>query len=340
MSIISKEELFNNEFNNYLNSKKRNIDYVNELILFAQRNNYLTNEEVDNIVLNLQTSIVKYILQNEKKSDYNTDIDTVRKNKSKKILYSINNYLIEKEPYESLSIIIHSDSLITDSLNYYNEYTSKLSKKIDELKKISNLEYISHIIYKTTIDKLDNKMKDFNYNFDSIEEYNDNNYIKIDYYWPLNHYLRGPVKDNSYLFQYEALIDDLTIEANILKKFDDKAIKNIITKLFILDDEYHGFANENYANNVCEHVLINYSLLSIYSDTPNNLEVSCNMYKVLANELNNGTIDKQELKNNIYNGKVKFSEEELEYINQHFIERSIEKETGKVVKDYILKLIK
>ena len=90
--------------------------------------------------------------------------------------------------------------------------------------------------------------------------------------------------------------------------------------------------NKNNTNgNICETMLMNYVMLSLYSDKPDKIRITDRMLESILMEVDGGTITKEDVISMIETGPIQFSEEQLQFINNSFVRRMFYKEDKKCV---------
>lgn len=288
--LLDRKTLFNELVNNTIIDKE---DYLTKLITCAKENDYISEDEVNSFIENFENQVLLYVINKEKIDDYDIDIENVRKKRIMNIMYSLDNYLLEFSPYDALYKFINiNNEFIEEAIKYYNNYKEELINKTNEIIKLTRYEYDNNVYYKNGIDALKFMI---NTREDTLGERNLCMHTKIP-------------KGKCPLYIHKDYINNLLIESRIINKFDLKSRINITNSLNKRPD----------ISSICEAMLINYSLLSIYSDTPWELKVSDNMLSTLTEEIVNGTVTIEELDGYIINGKIKFDEEELEYIKTNF----------------------
>ena len=331
MNLTTKKDIFDNEFRNYFIIKSEK-HFINDILNFSLKNNYIDELMIDSGMVELKNSIAKYILRNENNSGVST-IELNRKNTAKDIIYFIENYLLTLEPYEALSIILNinidkektmtKEELITNSIEYCNNYREKLLNKIKLIKSISNLELEDNKDYSEQINFLEFALKG-------------NSIFKgLTYYSPMLENKSETITSESYLYVYEKYIDSFLNEANIISKFSIDARKYILRTI---TKNKKDILTEQILTNICHAMLTNYILLSIYSDNPETIALTRQNYDVIQRELMLGTIDKVEVEGYIEDGPIKFSEEEIKYIKEAYIDNNIDKTTNLVHKSLFLHL--
>jgi len=307
MNIIAEKDIFNTNFKNNIGNRT-NKSYINNLLHFALDNNYLSKNEIENNILDFQKAIEKYIRSTEDNKDVSS-IKDKRIKTSKDIMYAVENNLLTMEPYDSLSSLLgDKEKLINDSVNYYSNKKKELLDKIEQIKKLTFLEYQSNRRYSEQLELL----KYF------VSE-------RIPFkgliYGPM---IQGQIEvltNESYLNLFEKYIDSFLKEANIISKFNDESRKYIL-RMHNKNDR--DVLSDQQLDNICYTVLTNYVLLSVYSNNPEKLVVTKENFNILKNELLFGTIDAKELEEYILNGPIKFTKDEFEYIKESYIELSVD----------------
>ena len=330
MEIIDSKQVFDEQFNIYLNGDKSN--YLNKLLEFSMENEVDLQDTIVSSVNLLQSAILEDVISTETEDDYDTDIDDVRKEKIDDILYAINNYLMTLSPSDALMRIINNNhkSLIAEAKKYIDDLFVEIHNKLDYLKSISDIEYSNYKIYKEAIDEL-TRFLQYREGFSLVYSPMTKEVVNVTRSTPLTEVLKS--------------VEDLTKEAQILNKFNTgarKYISSVLNKVYTLDDEDMTILNKNNAiANLCESILMNYSLLSIYSDQGSKVKISDLMLQTIMMEVNNGTVTKQDILDSIENGSIRFTEDELKFIKDTFVKRIFYKEDKDIVeKQDLVKLVK
>jgi hypothetical protein len=330
MEVVEQRKLFDEEFNIYLNNDKSN--YLNKLLEFTMEKEVDLQDPLVASVNSLQEAILESVISSETEDDYETDIDDVRKEKVDNILYSINNYLMSLAPSEALMKILNNPStLIKESVKYTDDLFVEISNKVKYLKSISNIEYKNNKLYHEAIDAIERFLQ-YKEGFSLIYSVLNKDVINIDRTSPLT-----DVQD---------CVEELTREAKIINKFDPKVrsyVSTMLDKVNKLDDEdgTEILNRNNTVANILESILMNYTMLSLYSNKPESIRISDNMLKIIAMEVAKGNIDKNDIIETLEDGPIKFDEEELEFIKSRFINKIFYREDKtKIEKQDLIKLVK
>ena len=330
MEVVEQRKLFDEEFNIYLNNDKSN--YLNKLLEFTMEKEVDLQDPLVASVNSLQEAILESVISSENEDDYETDIDDVRKEKVDNILYSINNYLMSLAPSEALMKILNNPStLIKESVKYTDDLFVDISNKVKYLKSISNIEYKNNKLYHEAIDDIERFLQ-YKEGFSLIYSVLSKDVINIDRTSPLT-----DVQD---------CVEELIKESKIINKFDPKVRSYISTMLdkankLEEDDETEILNRNNTVANILESILMNYTMLSLYSNKPESIRISDNMLKIIAMEVAKGNIDKNDVIETLEDGPIKFDEEELEFIKSRFINKIFYREDKtKIEKQDLIKLVK
>lgn len=330
MEIIDSKQVFDEQFIIYLNNDKSN--YLNKLLEFSMENEVDLQDTIVSSVNSLQTAILEDVISTETEEDYDTDIDDVRKEKIDDILYSINNYLMSLAPSDALMKIVNNNhkTLISEAKKYTEDLFIEIQNKLDYLKSISDIEYKNYKVYKESIDEISNFLQ-YKEGFSLIYTPMNSEVVNVDRKSPLTDVLE--------------CVENLTKEAQILNRFNSSARKYVSTmlnKVYTCDDEDMTVLNKNNAiANLCESILMNYSLLSIYSDQGSKVKISDLMLQTIMMEVNNGTVTKQDMIDSIENGSIRFTDDELKFVKDSFLKKIFYNEDKEVVeKQDLIKLVK
>lgn len=330
MEVVEQRKLFDEEFNIYLNNDKSN--YLNKLLEFTMEKEVDLQDPLVASVNSLQEAILESVISSETEDDYETDIDDVRKEKVDNILYSINNYLMSLAPSEALMKILNNpNTLIKESVKYTDDLFVEISNKVKYLKSISNIEYKNNKLYHEAIDDIERFLQ-YKEGFSLIYSVLNKDVINIDRTSPLT-----DVQD---------CVEELISEEKIINKFDPKVrsyISTMLDKVNKLDDDdgTEILNRNNTVANILESILMNYTMLSLYSNKPESIRISDNMLKIIAMEVAKGNIDKKDIIETLEDGPIKFDEEELEFIKSRFINKIFYREDKtKIEKQDLIKLVK
>lgn len=335
MEIVDSSQVFNEEFYTYI--KKNYTNYLNKLLEFSIKKDEKMEETIAESVQSLQEAILENVISTETEEDYETDIDDVRKEKVESILYNINNYLISLTPSEAVKELVYGNhkTLITKADIYTNSMIKKISDKMSEIKTKTGVEYRNYRIYREALDN-------------SCMFLGERCGFTLLYNTMSNEFNR--MSADSPLFELNEYIDKLLIEANILSKFDEgprSYASLLLDKALSPDEDEEDVYNVKVMNksnamaNICDSLLMNYTLLSLFSNKPEKIKISNKMLQTIMFEVNNGTITKDDLESAIEEGPIKFTEEEKKYIRRYFVNR-IFSEQDKVALNQadLIKLVK
>jgi hypothetical protein len=235
-------------------------------------------------------------------------------------------------PSDALMKILNNPStLIKESVKYTDDLFVEISNKVKYLKSISNIEYKNNKLYHEAIDAIERFLQ-YKEGFSLIYSVLNQDVINIDRTSPLT-----DVQD---------CVEELIRESKIINKFDPKVrsyVSTMLDKVNKLDDEdgTEILNRNNTVANILESILMNYTMLSLYSNKPESIRISDNMLKIIAMEVAKGNIDKNDIIETLEDGQIKFDEEELELIKSRFINKIFYREDKtKIEKQDLIKLVK
>ena len=149
------------------------------------------------------------------------------------------------------------------------------------------------------------------------------------------------INENTPFIEIESYIDDILCESYIISKFPIDGRRYIAKKLEDANSSQDKEIVNSIDANICESILINYTLLSLYSDNPERLRVSENMLKTLMFEITSGTISRGDILDAIMHGNIKFNSDELDYIKANFVNKIYSNGEKTILpKDTLIKLVK
>lgn len=325
MEIIDSSEIFNTEFIKSIDDDKTN--YLYKLLEFSSKYGQI-DSIIQNNIQEFQNEVVSYVLSHEDIDGYEYGIDEGRKRRIEDILYNIDNYLMSLKPSDAINKFIDGNfkPLIEDANNYFKQVTKDINNKIALIMKNNEIEINNYKIYGRDLRV--------------ISQFLENRSKNALLYFTLKTRFFKLEKDTP-LEDISKFVDELLIESKIISKFDSLPRDYISFKF---DKANKSFKLSDMAvmrDNICEAMLINYCLLSIYSNNPEQLEITENMLNSIMLEVESSTIDESDFNNAIDNGSIKFDEDELEYIHRNFIKKIFDSEDKKSINRYdVLKIIK
>ena len=330
MEIVDSRQVFDDIFNSYLNGDKNN--YLNKLLEYTIRTEPDLVESILARIKDLQEELLNDVMDSETEEDYDFDIEDTRREKMEFILYCMNNYMASISPADAVSKFMNDNlkSLINESKLYTNKLISELGNKMSYIKKTTEIESSNNVLYSNSLDSLSNYLT-YRDGFSLV-------------YSPMKTDIFNATKETP-IQMIKEIVDAFLIETSIITKFDINARKyasTTLNKSFKQNDDNDEPMNmNNVAGNICESLLMNYSLLSIYSNEPEKIKISDQMLNSIMMEVENGTITKEDIIDFIENGTIKFSEEEITYIKDTFVKRIFYREDKKSIeKQDLLKLVK
>lgn len=297
--ILTINDLFNEQFKN--SGLSMNFD---NLLKFAFESNYIDNATYQFALNNIEEIIKNTILSNLSEEDFEQNIDLIILNKTNELNFYLRSYLKEiNDPYQTTSALLQGDfnKILNEAMIYSKDMKKKLIVKYQELNNCS--KYITDIFpeYKKFIYTLGLKIDGFE------ESINSNHYTLMTTCYTT---LGGKTLDTIHdLIDVEEMLDISLLELKILSHFNPKDIIRVIKSLNI----------NVLSRNILNCVLYNYVFNSFYSDEPEKLSFSTNMANMISMEIRNGVYSEEEILDIIHNGKIKFMEEEKEYIENTFI---------------------
>ena len=330
MEIVDSRQVFDDNFNSYLNGDKNN--YLNKLLEYTICTEPDLEESILARIKDLQEELLNDVMDSETEEDYDFDIEDTRREKMEFILYCMNNYMASIFPADAVSKFMNDNlkSLINESKLYTNKLISELANKMSYIKKTTEIESSNNVLYSNSLDSLSNYLT-YRDGFSLV-------------YSPMKTDIFNATKETP-IQMIKEIVDAFLIETSIITKFDINARKyasTTLNKSFKPNDDNDEPMNmNNVAGNICESLLMNYSLLSIYSNEPEKIKISDQMLNSIMMEVENGTITKEDIIDFIENGTIKFSEEEITYIKDTFVKRIFYREDKKSIeKQDLLKLVK
>ena len=325
MEIVDQRTIFNNNFRSYI--KNDRSDYLNKLLKFLSEDSQFDNV-LEERIEEFQKAILTYVLSNEDESDYEEDIDDVRKNRVNTILFNLNNYLISLEPSDAVDRFLNDSfkSIIEDAELYTEMYKKRIADKIIVIKNNTIQEIEGSRIYKQMIDELT-----------AFIERPATGTIR---YSSMNTNVFN-MSINTPLIDVENFVNEIEKESSIINKFNHDARGYIIGRLEATNESKEDNVYNQIDANICESILMNYTLLSLYSNTPEKLKVTENMLKSLLFELSSGQVSRDDIIDALENGNIKFSKDEMNYINHNFVDKLFGKDEKKSLSaDHLIKLVK
>ena len=307
-NILTREEVFNNQYR-----LKNKDNYSIELLVnFLEKSNLVSLEQIDTLKNSLSEAIIEYSYQDIYDED---DIEYVISENTKNIIKYIDFKLsLFNNAYNASSYLFNTNLniLIKESEKAYMDGILNLRNNIKILD-MNTKEYRKYFrCYNEIIDFL------INYNIN-----NKNDFIKPIYYSLIN----GESIKNEYDIKLNEMLNlskRLLEEDEIIRKFEMEKIIRISKKLSIGD-------------NIASSILYTYVFSSIYLDNPENLDISNNTYEMINFEIENNSLDIDDVKQAIENGNIKFSDKNLKYIQKYFYPSfSISKEYN-ILKNKLIK---
>ena len=297
MENLNEREIFNISFKQY-----GNINYLENLVKCAYDNKIISARQGKEIDERYAYARGKYLIDYcaTTKEEWKTylDILEIRNNKDHEIRYAIDNYLMTLEPYSALEMILNGnmDDLINNSMEYYNQYKSRLNEKIDKIKELTKYEYVNNQAYKDGIDSISLKIN-------SLKS------KKSDYNLCMN--TMSPLPDAP-LRIHEKYIDDLLIEAGIISKFSEQARQNVL---------YDSFNEVSRHESICKLILFKYSMLSLHTEDSESLRMDTSIRNKINQESQYTSISIEEIDDILRHrgkGSIEFDSKELNYITNNF----------------------
>lgn len=286
MELVTSESIFDNKYilNNRIN--------FNSLIRFAIQNKYIDEEYAQLILNTYQDAIYSQIMENYE-FDPDDDYEIQLKELSTKSYMALNEYLASLTPYKALSEIIKSNpkDLINNAYQKFKYIESNLREKILNLKEKSKLLIQYNFEYGFTIDIMEKRLKTAN---------------EITLLYPT---INGECsKDINSLVELNRIVDKLTIESDILNKFDQNELVKLLS----------GISLEHTYDNVAAIALYNYLFNNFFKDSKS-IILSDKMRESIINGIQNGFFDIEDIETIINSENIKFNEVEKKYIVDSFI---------------------
>lgn len=314
MDLSTLKDLFNEEFKQYIGSDYSK--YVNKLFEYCSK-----YPEIADLALVRQEMLQKAIINDvafaEDFGEY-CNLTELYRDSIYQALDDINNYLFSKEPYDAMEILLKGDinNLITVSEEYSLNMRKEIATMIENIKNKCNIEMLNHKLFNEVI-------ADISY----FLEYDS----RISFLYSTMHTDLVGKENTVLLHDLFSYVNDLQQEASIISKFDNRSRTYISSKINNAYSDLNYSDSVYIASNICKSLLLNYTLLSFYSDHPDKVIISDNILKAIMMEVNNNSIDKEDVCNAILNGPIKFSAQDIQYINENFINKIFNKEEKKTL---------
>lgn len=325
MEIVEKKQVFNNGFITYL--KKDYRDYLNKLLTYTSKQEKGIEYSISERIQEFGSGLLEYLISHETNEDYEEDIDETRKEKLEVMLYDIDNYLMSLEPFEAFQKFMNSNisSLITESQIYSNNLRKKIIDNIFTVQSVIPYEAKENIALKNALDTLalhtEERFRDtFLYSTMNTD------LIVIDGKTPLINFLNYS--------------EDLLNEASIISKFNEKGRAYITGVLNKAQTNPASDRTGKFVANLCDSILFNYVMLSLYSNTPEKLKITNKMLETILFEVQSGTIGKDDIISAIVDGPIKFTESDIDYINKYFVDKLFNENKNSISNGDIIKLVK
>lgn len=325
MEIVEKKQVFNNGFITYL--KKDYRDYLNKLLTYTSKQEKGIEYSISERIQEFGSGLLEYLISHETNEDYEEDIDETRKEKLEVMLYDIDNYLMSLEPFEAFQKFMNSNisSLITESQIYSNNLRKKIIDNIFTVQSVIPYEAKENIALKNALDTLalhtEERFRDtFLYSTMNTD------LIVIDGKTPLINFLNYS--------------EDLLNEASIISKFNEKGRAYITGVLNKAQTNPASDRTGKFVANLCDSILFNYVMLSLYSNTPEKLKITNKMLETILFEVQSGTIGKDDIISAIVDGPIKFTEIDIDYINKYFVDKLFNENKNSISNGDIIKLVK
>ncbi len=306
MALVSNSQLFDERFNTYI--KEDYTDYFMKLINYSSSYRNISNS-ISNRVELFKSAVQSDALQTVRKNLSRSIINTndVKKCIAEKIAM-VGEYLYSKNPHDAIKSFLKDDyyDLMKKATRYYTVMKDEIVQNCDEVSSSIPLESVGYKPLKQLLTDLKSQ---------AISR-SDISMI----YTPMG-CSDSFIDKNDLLIKVLKASRNISIEADIISKFSIPArqfINQSISRLE-LDDNY----NTGWFVNSCEAILYNYTFMSIFSSTPENLKMSEKMFYDISKELQHKQVTIDEIKLAIMEGPIKFSEEEIDYIFDYFIKRVI-----------------
>lgn len=325
MEIVEKKQVFNNGFITYL--KKDYRDYLNKLLTYTSKQEKGIEYSISERIQEFGSSLLEYLISHETNEDYEEDIDETRKEKLEVMLYDIDNYLMSLEPFEAFQKFMNSNisSLITESQIYSNNLRKKIIDNIFTIQSVIPYESKENIALKNALD--------------TLALHTEERFRDTFLYSTMNTDLIG-IDGKTPLISFLNYSEDLLTEASIISKFNEKGRAYITGVLNKAQTNPASDRTGKFVANLCDSILFNYVMLSLYSNTPEKLKITNKMLETILFEVQSGTIGKDDIISAIVDGPIKFTESDIDYINKYFVDKLFNENKNSISNGDIIKLVK
>ena len=325
MEIVEKKQVFNNGFITYL--KKDYRDYLNKLLTYTSKQEKGIEYSISERIQEFGSGLLEYLISHETNEDYEEDIDETRKEKLEVMLYDIDNYLMSLEPFEAFQKFMNSDisSLITESQIYSNNLRKKIIDNIFTIQSVIPYEAKENIALKNALD--------------TLALHTEERFRDTFLYSTMNTDLIG-IDGKTPLISFLNYSEDLLNEASIISKFNEKGRAYITGVLNKAQTNPESDRTGKFVANLCDSILFNYVMLSLYSNTPEKLKITNKMLETILFEVQSGTIGKDDIISAIVDGPIKFTESDIDYINKYFVDKLFNENKNSISNGDIIKLVK
>lgn len=325
MEIVEKKQVFNNGFITYL--KKDYRDYLNKLLTYTSKQEKGIEYSISERIQEFGSSLLEYLISHETNEDYEEDIDETRKEKLEVMLYDIDNYLMSLEPFEAFQKFMNSNisSLITESQIYSNNLRKKIIDNIFTIQSVIPYETKENIALKNALD--------------TLALHTEERFRDTFLYSTMNCDLIG-IDGKTPLISFLNYSEDLLTEASIISKFNEIGREYITGVLNKAQTNPASDRTGKFVANLCDSILFNYVMLSLYSNTPEKLKITNKMLETILFEVQSGTIGKDDIISAIVDGPIKFTEIDIDYINKYFVDKLFNENKNSISNGDIIKLVK
>ena len=325
MEIVEKKQVFNNGFITYL--KKDYRDYLNKLLTYTSKQEKGIEYSISERIQEFGSGLLEYLISHETNEDYEEDIDETRKEKLEVMLYDIDNYLMSLEPFEAFQKFMNSNisSLITESQIYSNNLRKKIIDNIFTVQSVIPYEAKENIALKNALD--------------TLALHTEERFRDTFLYSTMNTDLIG-IDGKTPLISFLNYSEDLLNEASIISKFNEKGRAYITGVLNKAQTNPASDRTGKFVANLCDSILFNYVMLSLYSNTPEKLKITNKMLETILFEVQSGTIGKDDIISAIVDGPIKFTESDIDYINKYFVDKLFNENKNSISNGDIIKLVK
>ncbi len=243
------------------------------------------------------------------------------------MLYDIDNYLMSLEPFEAFQKFMNSNisSLITESQIYSNNLRKKIIDNIFTIQSVIPYEAKENIALKNALD--------------TLALHTEERFRDTFLYSTMNTDLIG-IDGKTPLISFLNYSEDLLNEASIISKFNEKGRAYITGVLNKAQTNPASDRTGKFVANLCDSILFNYVMLSLYSNTPEKLKITNKMLETILFEVQSGTIGKDDIISAIVDGPIKFTESDIDYINKYFVDKLFDENKNSISNGDIIKLVK